>query len=75
MNTEIKDVEIPANALTTCPDRSYALVGIAGRCLPCPHFRGLYDVMAQDAPFAQKYRVQCGVPQAREITVADLGGA
>jgi len=73
-NTQIQDIDIPANALTTCPDRRYGLVGIAGCCTACGYFRGLYDVTAQDAHFSVKYRVQCGVPQAREIVMAELGG-
>jgi hypothetical protein len=73
IKTEIQEVNIPANALTTCPDKRYALVSIEGCCTKCHFFRGLYDVMEQDAVFAVKYRVQCGVPQAREIIVVDMG--
>lgn len=73
MNTEIKEVEIPANALTTCPDRRYALVRIMGCCVPCARFCGLIDVIGQDAPFGAKYRVQCGVPQVREIVMVEMG--
>lgn len=75
-STEIRDINIPANALTTCPDpdRRYALVGIERVCSTCPNFLGLFDVMEQEAAFPVKYRVKCGVPQAREITMAHLGG-
>ncbi len=73
--TEIQEIDIPPNALTTCPDRSYRLVSIASVCQRCPQSLGLFDVMAADAPFAEKYRVRCGVPQAREVVMAEMGGA
>lgn len=75
MSEEIQDITVPASAITTCPDKSYALVGIAGVCQTCPHFQGLFDVMEQDAPFAKKYRVKCGVPQVREIINVEMGAA
>lgn len=71
--TEIKAISIPQAALTTCPDKRYGLVSIAGCCRSCSYFMGLFDVMEQDADFAVKYRVRCGVPQAREIIVVDMG--
>lgn len=71
--TEIKDIAIPPSALTTCPDKRYGLVSISGCCQSCSYFLGLFDVMEQDDQFAVKYRVRCGVPQAREIVVVDLG--
>ena len=71
--TEIKDLIIPPNALVTCPNSRYGLVSIAGCCLPCPHYSGLFDVLPTEAPFAVKYRVNCGMPQVREIVVADMG--
>lgn len=71
--TEVQEIAVPANALTTCPIRRYGQVSIKGCCVACPHFRGLFDVMAQDAPFAEKYRVQCGVPQARDILMFEEG--
>lgn len=69
-----RQIDIAANALTTCPDRSYGLVSIAARCMACPHSHGLAEVIAGDAAFENKYRVLCGVPQVREIVVADFGG-
>lgn len=68
------DIDIPVSALTTCPDKNYNLVSILNRCFPCPYSRGLVIVMKEDKPFDQKYRVHCGVPQVREIIIADLGG-
>jgi hypothetical protein len=75
MMSKIMDIQVPPNALTTCPDRRYALVSIQGCCVPCPHFVGLIDVVGevQVAPFAARYRVQCGIPQVREIIQAEMG--
>jgi hypothetical protein len=73
MSETIQDITIPTSAITTCPNKSYALVGIAGICQQCPYFQGLFDVMEQDAPFAKKYRVRCGVPQVREIINVEMG--
>lgn len=69
------DIEIPLGALTTCPDKSYKLVGILKCCVPCPLNRGLAMVTQECLPFDQKYRVRCGVPQVREIVMIDLGDA
>jgi len=73
--TETRDIHVPDNALTNCPIRQYGLVGIARVCLVCTQFRGLYDVLPGPAPFAAKYRVQCGVPQAREIVMVEMGSS
>jgi len=71
--TEIIDIDVPPNALTNCPIRQYGLVSIKNICLGCAHFRGLFDVLPGPASFENKYRVQCGVPQAREITLVNMG--
>lgn len=73
MIDEIQDITIPPSAVTTCPDKSYSLVGIAGVCQGCKYFLGLFDVMEEAAPFAKKYRVKCGVPQVREIINIEMG--
>jgi len=77
MTTEkqsIENIEIPDTALTTCPARRFGLVGIKGACLKCNLFLGLSDVAdGKDEPFQQRYRVKCGMPQAREITMFDNG--
>lgn len=69
------DIEIPLGALTTCPDKGYRMVSILKCCVPCPLNRGLALVTEEDRPFDVKYRVMCGVPQVREITLVDLGVA
>lgn len=72
--TETREIDIPAGALTTCPDRRYALVSIAAVCGGCPYSQGLWQVTRGDVPFVDRYRVKCGVPQVREITIATLVG-
>lgn len=71
---QTKDITIPPGALTTCPARRYALVSISGVCQGCTYSLGLWEVTEAEAPFADKYRVKCGVPQVREITMFQMGG-
>jgi hypothetical protein len=71
---ETRQMEIPAEALTTCPIRGFKLISIANRCIGCKYHQGFIDTTPDDAAFNLKYRVSCGVPQARDIFMVDTGG-
>jgi len=65
--TETRDIDIPENALTTCPDRGYQMVSLLNVCIVCPHSLGLAQVRGENGTFSEKFRVRCAIPQMREI--------
>jgi hypothetical protein len=72
-NEETRQMEIPAEALTTCPIRGFKLISIANRCIGCKYHQGFIETTPDDVDFNLKYRVSCGVPQARDIFMVDTG--
>lgn len=72
--TEVLDIEVPGNALTSCPLARFNQVGVRAICAKCELFLGLVDVGAPDtAPFAVRYRVHCNAPRILEIVEVNLG--
>jgi hypothetical protein len=72
MTETTQEIDIPQNALTTCPLRQFMLVSIARVCVGCQYHQGFFDTTPDEAAFNIKYRVSCGIPQSRDIFIAAL---
>lgn len=56
-----QQLEIPEGALSACPIKGFAYVGIAKACVICPHFAGLEDRFPghDDYAFSARYLLLC----------------